>query len=247
MASVIPPLQAPRTIAYITLRSMLGRRRALLLFILPGILIILAIVLRALGMNDLSTSANVMEKFGLGTLLPLLGLIAGTGVIGPEIDDGQIMYILTKPIPRPVVTTTKLAVSILLIVVFAVVPTLVAGLILVGTTAQFAIAFAVGMLVGGAAYCAVFVALAVATRFAVVIGLLYALIWESLIGNFAPGAKSLSIQQWSLSITHSLTSATAVTADVSTVTAVIMLIVVAALGAFLAAARLSTLPIASAD
>lgn len=235
------------TIAYITLRSMLGRRRALLLFALPAILIILAVVLRATGFNDLETSTNVMEKFALGTLLPLLGLIAGTGVIGPEIDDGQIMYILTKPIPRPVITTTKLAVSIALMLGFAAIPTLVAGLILVGTTAQFAIAFATGMLVGGIAYCAIFVALAVASRFAVVIGLLYALVWESLIGNFAPGAKSLSIQQWALSVSHSLTSATAVTANVSTGTAVVMLLIVAAAGTALAAARLRTLPIASAE
>jgi ABC-2 type transport system permease protein len=235
------------TIAYITFRSMLGRRRALLLFALPAILLILAIVLRATGFNDLETSTNVMEKLGLGVILPLLGLIAGTGVIGPEIDDGQIMYILTKPIPRQVITTTKLAVAIALIFVFAAVPTFVAGLILVGTTAQFAIAFAVAMLAGGIAYCAVFIAIAVASRFAVVIGLLYALVWESLIGNFAPGAKSLSIQQWALSVAHSLTDATAVTADVHIGTALVMLIIVAAVGSTLAALRLRTLPIASAE
>ncbi|NED54877.1 ABC transporter permease subunit, partial [Micromonospora aurantiaca] len=72
------------------------------------------------------------QQFGLATLLPLLALIAGTGVIGPEIDDGQIMYVLTKPIPREVIVLTKLVVAIILTTAFATVPTLLAGLILTG-------------------------------------------------------------------------------------------------------------------
>ncbi len=36
------------------------------------------------------------------------------------------------------------------------------------------------------------------SRNAVVIGLLYALIWESLVGTFVPGAQTLSVQQWAL-------------------------------------------------
>lgn len=236
-----------RTIAYVTFRGMLGRRRALLLFALPALLLVLAVALRATGNNDLDISTVVLQRFALGTVLPLLGLIAGTGVIGPEIDDGQIMYILTKPISRSVIITTKLAVAIALIIGFGVIPTLVAGLILTGTLAQLAVAFAVAVLVGGTAYCAVFVALAVYSRFAVTIGLMYALIWESLIGNFAPGAKNLSIQQWSLAIAKSLTSATAVKADISLGAAVVLLIIVSAVGTLLATTRLRTLSVTSAD
>jgi ABC-2 type transport system permease protein len=235
------------TIAYITLRAMLGRRRALLLFALPAILLLLALILRFTGNNDLEISTGVLEKFALGTLLPLLGLIAGTGVIGPEIDDGQIMYVLTKPVPRQVIVLTKLAVAILLMVLFGVLPTLVAGAILTGFTAQLALAFAIGTLVGGVAYCAVFVALAVASRFAVVIGLLYVLVWEVLIGNFAPGAKSLSIQQWALSVTDALTSAVAVTSDVSLGVAVVLLTIVAGGGTLVAAVRLRSLAVTGAD
>jgi ABC-2 type transport system permease protein len=235
------------TIAYITLRAMLGRRRALLLFALPAILLLLAVILRFTGNNDLAISTGVLEKFALGTLLPLLGLIAGTGVIGPEIDDGQIMYVLTKPVPRQVIVLTKLAVAILLMVLFGVLPTLVAGAILTGFTAQLALAFAIGTLVGGVAYCAVFVALAVASRFAVVIGLLYVLVWEVLIGNFAPGAKSLSVQQWALSVTDALTSAVAVKSDVSLGAAVVLLSIVAGGGTLVAAMRLRSLAVTGAD
>ena len=67
---------------------------------------------------------------------------------------------------------------------------------------RLALGYAVGALVAGIAYCALFLLLAVVTRHAVVVGLLYALIWESLVGNFVPGAQALSIQQWSLVFTE---------------------------------------------
>lgn len=235
------------TIALITFRAMLGRRRVLLLFALPLLLLILAAALRITDNSDLETSATVLQRFGMATLLPLLCLIAGTGVIGPEIDDGQIMYILTKPIPRHVITTTKLAVAIVLVIVFAVLPTLMAGLVLTGTTAGLAVAFTVGVLVGGIAYTAVFVALAVASRNAVTIGLLYALVWETLLGSFAPGARTLSIQQWAMSVTDALTSASQVESHVKLPIAIILLVTVTALATATSAMRLRTLSVASAE
>ncbi|TDE26732.1 ABC transporter permease [Actinomadura sp. 6K520] len=235
------------TIAMITFRAMLGRKRALLLLVLPLLLLVLSVILRATGNNDLDLSAQVLQSFGLATLLPLLALIAGTGVIAPEIDDGQIMYVLTKPIPREVIVLTKLVVAITLVTVFAVVPTLLAGLVLAGTTAQVTPAFTIGILVGGVTYSAVFVALGVLSRNAVTIGLLYALVWETLLGSFAPGAKSASVQQWSLSVADALTDASMVTSTVGLPVAITLLVVVALAAMFLATRRLRSLPVASAE
>jgi ABC-2 type transport system permease protein len=134
-------------------------------------------------------------------LLPLLGLIAGTGVIGPEIDDGSIVYLLAKPLNRPVIVVTKLAVAVGVIALFGALPVFIAGLILTGEIG-FALSYAVGALAAGIAYFALFLLHAVVTRNAVVIGLFYALIWESLIGQFVPGAQTLSIQQWGLALTE---------------------------------------------
>jgi ABC-2 type transport system permease protein len=235
------------TIALITFRAMLGRRRVLLLFVLPLMLLGMAAMLRLTNENDLESSAIVLRAFGLATVLALLALIAGTGVIGPEIDDGQLMYVLTKPIPRSVITNTKLVVAIVLVVIFAVVPILMAGMVMAGTTAGLAFAFTVGALVAGVAYTTVFMALAVVTRQAVTIGLLYALVWEGLLGNFAPGARAVSIQQWALSVTDALTSASTVESTVRLPVAIGLLAAVTALGAFLAGNRLRTVSIAAAE
>lgn len=190
------------TVAQLTARSLLGGKRVFLLASLPGVLLVLAITSRWLAGTNEDITVALLGGFALATVVPLLGLIAGTGAIGPEIDEGSIVYLLSKPISRFSIATTKVVVAVVVIAVFAALPTLAAGLILSGTSGHVAVAYAVGALVAGTAYGALFVLLAVITRHAVVVGLLYALIWESLIGNFVPGAQSLSVQQWALAITE---------------------------------------------
>jgi ABC-2 type transport system permease protein len=235
------------TIAYITFRGMLGRRRALLLFALPAVLLLLSIGLRLTGNADLDTATALLTQFGLGALLPLLALLAGTGVISPEIDDGQIMYLMTKPIARPLISTTKYLVAVSLVIGFGVVPIFISAVIMNGMTAGLATGFALGSLVGGIAYCALFIAIAVLSRFAVTIGLIYALVWENLLARYAPGAKTLSIRQWAISITDLSTNATAVTSDVHTSTAVPLLVALTALGVLFAGWKLRTLSITGTD
>jgi ABC-2 type transport system permease protein len=235
------------TIAYITFRGMLGRRRALLLFILPAVLLLLSIGLRLTDNADLDTATMLLTQFGLGALLPLLALLAGTGVIGPEIDDGQIMYLVTKPIARPIISTTKFLVAVALVIGFGVVPMFVSAVIMNGMTAGLATGFALGALVGGIAYCALFIAIAVLSRFAVTIGLIYALVWENLLARYAPGARTLSIRQWAISVTDLTTNATTVTSQVSGSTAVPLLVALTAIGVLFAGWKLRTLSITGTD
>jgi ABC-2 type transport system permease protein len=192
------------TVAQLTLRTLLGRRRAWLLLALPAVLLVLAVVLR-LAVDEGSradVAVGLLGAFAVATVVPLLGLIAGTGAIGPEIDDGSIVYLLAKPLSRHVIVVSKLAVAIGVIGTFAAVPVLAAGWVLVGSADGLAVGYGLGALVGGVAYCALFLLLAVLTRNAVVIGLIYALVWETLIGSLVPGAQALSIQQWALALTR---------------------------------------------
>lgn len=190
------------TVAQLTARSLFGRRRALVLLSLPAILLLLCVVTRWLAGPDEEVSNVLLESFALGTVIPLFALIAGTGAIGPEIDDGSIVYLLSKPLSRPGIVRTKLAVAVGAVFVMAVLPTLLAGFVLAGTADRVAIGYAAGVAVAGVTYCALFLLLAVITRNAVVVGLVYALLWESLVGGFVPGAQALSVQQWALAVTE---------------------------------------------
>ncbi|WP_298455335.1 ABC transporter permease subunit [uncultured Cellulomonas sp.] len=237
------------TVARLTSRAILGRRRALLLLLLPAALLVICVLARVLagagpdGADGLA--AELLNGFGLAVLLPLLALIAGTGAIGPEIDDGSIVYLLAKPLRRSVIVVTKALVAIGIVTLFGALPVLIGGVIMTGGLGAVPVGYGVGSLLAGIAYSAVFLLLAVVSRNAVVLGLLYALLWESLIGQFVPGAQALSIQQWSLAVTQSVVGADAerlgIASAVGLPVAVVLLTLVTVGSVWYASRRLRTI------
>ncbi|MBE3013709.1 ABC transporter permease [Microbispora sp. NEAU-D428] len=193
-------------VADITYRAMLGRKRIWLLVLLPVALVVIAALLRLINGHDEQTAVTLMKSFAIGTMLPLLGLIAGTGVIAPEIEDGTIIHLLSKPISRPVIAVTKFVVAASLVAVLAAVSTYAAAYLLAGSESGVATGFTFGALFGGVAYAAVFLLLGVLTRHAVAVGVIYALVWEGVIGGYVPGARKFSIQQWAQSLADQVSS-----------------------------------------
>ena len=237
------------TVVQLTARSLLGRRRAYLLLALSLVLLLLCALVRGLAGQDTDITVGILGGFALATIVPLLGLIAGTGAIGPEIDDGSIVYLLSKPLSRFSIVLSKVVVAVGVITAFGAVTVLLAGLVLSGTSDNLAVGYAVGALVAGIGYGTLFLLLAVLTRHAVVVGLLYALIWETLVGNFVPGAQTLSIQQWALAITEKVVGPDAeqlgVTSAVSLGAAVPLLLVVIVGSTWYAGWRLRSLRLTS--
>ncbi len=197
-----------RTIIGLGLRSLLRRRRGVMLFVLPLILILLAAVVRAITGTAAHSDApaTVLSDLGLQVLLPLVALIAASGLLSPEVDDGSVIYLLAKPIRRSSIVGSKLVVAVGCVWVFAALPILVAGFVLVTDEPGVAIAYAVGALLGGAAYCALFLWLSTLTRHAVVVGLIYVLLWEGLIGGLIAGVRWLSINWWTSAIAEALSN-----------------------------------------
>jgi ABC-2 type transport system permease protein len=232
------------TVARLTYRALLGRRRALILCALPALLLAVAVAVRAMVGADDTVAAELLGGFALATMVPLIGVIAGTGAIGPEIDDGSVVYLLSKPVRRPTVILTKLLVAIGVTVVFSAVPTLVAGYILNGNSQQVAVAYAVSAAVASVAYSALFLLLGTISRHAVVIGLIYALVWEALFGSLVAGARTLSVQQWSLALAEKIGGEGLITSDVTLPVAAALLIVVTAGGTWFAGQKLRGLTVA---
>ena len=241
------------TVARLTARSLLGRKRTLLLSLLPLALLALCTLARILGSLDDtiagqlqgSLAADLLATFGIAIMMPLLGLIAGTGSIGPEIDEGSIVYLLAKPLNRYSIVVTKLLVAIGVLTLFGVLPVFVAGVVLTGEVGEIAVAYGVGALAAGVGYAAVFLLLAVITRNAVVVGLIYALVWESLVGGLVPGAQTLSIQQWATAVVVEVLGPQAdlllVSSAVSFTTGLVALVVVVVGATVYAGRRLQTL------
>ncbi|MCX5558963.1 ABC transporter permease [Streptomyces sp. NBC_00038] len=235
------------TVARLTYRALLGRRRALILCALPVLLIVISVAVRGFTGADDQVASDVLGGFALATMVPIIGVIAGTGAIGPEIDDGSVVYLLAKPLKRPTIIFTKLIVAIAVTMAFSAVPTFIAGMILNGNGQQIAVAYTVASLVASIAYAAMFLLLGTITRHAVVFGLVYALVWEALFGSLVSGARTLSVQQWALAVGHKVTGGELITSDVGITTATVLLVAVTVGATWYAGQRLRSLTLAGEE
>jgi ABC-2 type transport system permease protein len=182
------------TIARLAAQALLGRRRGLLLMALPLVLVALAVIIRLL--TDPGVGYDVVSTLGLTLALPLVALLSASAVLGPEVDDGSIVYLLAKPVSRHAIALSKFVVAALASVVFGAVPLFVAGVVVDAGQLGEALAWLVGGAVSGVVYTALFLAVAATTRHAVVIGLLFVLLWEGLLGGLLDGIRWLSIGAW---------------------------------------------------
>jgi ABC-2 type transport system permease protein len=230
------------TIARITARALVGRRRFLLLLPLPLLLVGLAVLSDSLGATPAEWVPPVVLGLGFGVVLPVMALIVGTGVLGSEIDDGTIVHILAKPLPRREIILAKLVVAFAITAVAVGVPMYVCGLI--ARSGQLALALAAASALGALAYCALFLALSLLTRRPVLVGLLYVLIWEGVLGNLFTGTRVLSIRQYVITVADRLAATDMLTGRVSLTLALIMAAVFTVAATVLAIDRLRSFSVA---
>lgn len=189
----------------LTLRGLMGRRRLLLMLLLAAIPVVLGALVQLRGGR--ADVERVLAILVVQTVMPLVALILGTASLGPELEDGTAVYLLTKPIRRWLVALAKIVVAVGGTALLVVPVTILTGLLVGGLRPEpltTTIAFAIACLVGGGAYAAVFVALSTMTGRALIIGLVYVLIWEGALGELLEGTRFLSIRQATLGVVAGL-------------------------------------------
>jgi ABC-2 type transport system permease protein len=191
------------TLAKLALQALLGRRRFYLLLAFPVLLIVLVALVTAL--TDGDAAFDLLPGLGYPLVLPLVAILAASSVLGPEVDDGSIVYLLSKPVSRHGIAISKWLVALGATLAAGALPILVGGLITGDSTR--ALALFVGAAVAGTTYSALFLAISAVTRHAVIASLMFVLIWESLLGNLFTGVAWLSIGQWGVRVGHALSDA----------------------------------------
>jgi len=189
----------------VTLRGVLGRRRLLLMLLLVALPVAIGLLVRLAGGRP--DAGVILDNLVVRMVLPLVALVLGTAALGSEIDDGTVVYLLVKPIARRwIILATALVasgVTAVLVVPSAVLTGLLtAGIGSASLTTTFA--FAVACLLGGIAYSSAFLALSTVTSRALVIGLVYTLIWEGIVAGLLEGTRFLSIRQATLGVAAAL-------------------------------------------
>jgi ABC-2 type transport system permease protein len=187
------------TIASVTARALLGRRRTLLMLLLAGAPVLLGLLIQLGNGPRPRALMPALEGVMITSVLPLVALVFGTAALGSELDDGTAVHILTKPIPRWSIVLPKLAVAGGLSAFLLVPSTILTGILIGGTAAaqlSITLAVAVAVLIGSFVYAAIFVALSAATSRGLVIGLGYSLIWEGLLSGALPGTQLFSVREY---------------------------------------------------
>lgn len=230
------------TIASITLRGLFGRRRFLLLLPLPVLLVGLAFLADSLGADADDWFEPVVIGLGLAVVLPIMTLIIGTGVLGSEIDDGTIVHILAKPLPRREIILAKLVVSWLVSWLVSGVPLAIAGFI--AGSGRVALGLFVGAGLGALAYSAIFLVLSLLTRRPVLIGLIYVVLWEGVLGNVLTGTRALSVQQYVETVADKVSGSPLLTGSLSLPVSIGMAVVFIVGGTVLAIDRLRSFSVA---
>jgi ABC-2 type transport system permease protein len=228
------------TVARITFRATMGRKRAFLFAIPPVILLLVTVLLKVARPERASWPADILGVFGFSVVLPLTALIIGTSVLGAEIDDGSILHLLATPVRRSSVIITKFVVAAAITMIFVAVPELLAGLIATGGVTRLAVGVFAGALAGSVIYNALFVMVSVLTTRAIAVGLLYLLVWEGLLGNLVSGVRELSIGQYSLGVANSIARDPALNSHLTLATVVVLGAIVTVAALALAIRRLGS-------
>src|SRR6476469_3678481 len=146
------------TLLRLSAQALFGRRRGVVLLLIPAAMLVLSVFVRLL--TDKQVGVDAAVGLGYTLALPLITLLAATAVLGPEVDDGSIVYLLAKPVSRHVIALSKFVVAWAATLVFGALPLFAAGLVLDVGDPRRAAAWGVGAAVAGTAYTALFLGLA---------------------------------------------------------------------------------------
>ena len=189
---------------WLTGRQLFAKQRlvvAIGLMLMPALI---AIIFR-LTADDPSDSvgfiSTVYRDIVIGVLVPIAALVFGTTAFGGEVEDGTLIYLMVKPVPRWQLALSKYVVALLSTVVI-VTPAILLAWVLTPGPIPFMLpaGYIVGACVGAALYCAIFVTLGITSRRALALGLLYIVAFENVLSRNVVGAKSLSVREFSLAV-----------------------------------------------
>jgi ABC-2 type transport system permease protein len=230
----------------VTLRALVDRRRTWLMLLVASLPILLTIVIRVAGGRP--GAPQILDTLMIRTVMPLVALVFGTAALGSELEDGTAVYLITKPVARWRIVLAKGVVAAGL-TMLVVVPVTVAAVFLRGSPAaeSVAIGYGIAVALGATAYAVVFLALSVFTSRALVLGLVYVLVWEGILAGLLEGVRFLSIRQATLGVAASVSGVDPGQDPMDLTTSLVILLGAIGGALLLASWRLTRYQVRSAD
>jgi len=181
------------TVWWVLVRSLATRIRLAGLGLLGVAAIVLGLAAHV-GHPDSRPDAawSIIDSYGLSILVPVVALVFASAALGDLAEDGTLVYLWLRPVPRWQLAVAAFAASVTAVVPVAVLP-LVVGAAISGGGARLVAGATVGGLLAAVAYSAVFCGLGLRVRRALAWGLAYLLIWEQAVARVSHGAARASL------------------------------------------------------
>jgi ABC-2 type transport system permease protein len=184
----------------LTLRQLAGSRRLWLVLVLVSLPLLVG------GLFHVGDSTETSAEFAddltssllASAILPLVALLLATSAFGNELSDRTLGYLVLKPLPRWQIVAPKLLAALVVGGLPVAASGLGAVLVIEGGDVRGAVATGLGLFVGAAAYAAIFTWAGLATRHAIIFGLVYAFVWEASLAAYLDGVRFLSIRRYTL-------------------------------------------------
>jgi len=201
----------------LTVRQLAGSRRWWLVLGLTALPVLAAALYRIAESTTppQEYADDITATLVASAIMPLVMLLLGVAAFGNEVGDRTLVYITTKPIARWRIVAPKLLATLLVGGVPVAVSGAVAIVVIEKGDLHGALATAGGLLAGAAAYTAVFTWAGLATRHALVAGLVYVFVWEATLAAYLDGVRYLSVRRFALALVAGLDSDRLATADIT--------------------------------
>jgi ABC-2 type transport system permease protein len=174
-------------------QSLATRGRLLAMGALGFVTVLVSILVRSSSPFDRADTAyQLVDGYGLSVLVPIVALVFASAALGDPAEDGTLVYLWLRPLPRWTLTLMACAAALSLSLPLAVVPVILAAVIS-GVGSRLVLGAVCGALLAAGGYTAIFVGLGLRVRRALAWGLAYLLIWEQAVARIAKGAARLSI------------------------------------------------------
>jgi ABC-2 type transport system permease protein len=190
-------------IFWLTARQFLEGRSIRIVAVLAGVPLLLGLIELIASGSDVNVRNMLGQSFNeisIPTLLPLIALILGSSALGNEISDRTLPYLVLKPWSRMRIVQEKLLATLAIGTTISVVFGFLVWALLCTVAGDFdgglLLAIIVASTLAIAAYGAAFTFLSLLITRVLLAGLLYVLIWESLLARFIPGLRLLSIRHY---------------------------------------------------
>lgn len=195
-----------RTISWLTLRQLFARRRVWVVVAVAVLPFLLTFIYRLTSEDRegdrLVFMLGMYREIVIGVLLPLTAVLFGALAFGAEVEEGTLVYLLVRPVPRWLVVTVKFLVAALVTTATIGFGMLLAWISLRGPElpGTFFRAFLLAAAAGALLYTAIFAYVGLVTKRGLVMGLLYVILFENLVTRMLEGIRIFSVREFALSI-----------------------------------------------